>query len=116
MNPGHAGPRASSNSDHKVVTRMPMQGDEDALAPVERHIATGALHVAMTALLPALDRSGAAGNRICALAAQLLRAQDEAASPARQDALAAALDRLVALTQRQEEQIRALLAMVEDGL
>jgi hypothetical protein len=94
------------------MKRPPRQSP--ALASVERQLARGAWRDALLALLPELDARAADGDHACALAARLLRAQDS--HPATPDALAAALDRLVALVERQEAQIRALQALVEDSL
>ncbi len=96
------------------MTRAPSRRGTGALDPVERHLSRGDWQNALLALLPELDASAAAGDRAAGLAARLLRAHDPA--PASQDALAAALDRLVALVEQQEAQIRALQAMVEEQL
>ena len=91
----------------------------EALDPVvETFIERGQFAPAIAALLPALEHRADGGDRACALAAQLLRLSPiaEAAVPRPPDALAAALDRLVQLVGRQEEQIRALRAMIEDEL
>lgn len=91
---------------------------EEALAPVETYLDRGQFAPAIAALLPALERRAEAGDHACALAARLLRVSPiaEAALPRPPDALAATLDRLVRLVGRQEEQINALRAIIEDEL
>lgn len=83
---------------------------ETALEAVEQYLARGDWRNALDTLLPALET----GDRAALLAARLLRAQD--AAPIGPDAMALALDRLATLVERQEAQIRALLAMVEEKL
>lgn len=87
---------------------------QDALEEVERALSRGDWPRALLALLPELDGRASAGDRAAGLAARLLRAQDPA--PAAPDAVAAALDHLAGLVERQETQIRALQAMVEASL
>ena len=84
---------------------------DDAVAAAEGHLARGDLALALMALLPALE---ARDDGLCGVAARLLRAQDEAA--AAPDALALALDRLIRLVERQEAQIAALRALLDERL
>lgn len=95
-----------------MPARPTRQRETDSLAPVERHLSAGDWQAALDALLPELDSRPS--DRAATLAARLLRALDPA--PAKPDALAAALDRLVALTEHQDAQIRALQAMLENRL
>ena len=69
--------------------------------------------MALDILLSELDARSAAGDALCGRAAAALR---ESTPPFEQDAVAAALDRLVHLVREQEAQIRALRAMVETSL
>lgn len=91
---------------------------KDGLDPVETFVERGQFAPAVAALLPALEQRAKAGDRACALAARLLRLSPmaEAATPRPPDALAATLQRLLALASRQEEQMRLLREMVEDEL
>ncbi len=101
----------------------------DVLGAVAAHLARGEAAPAAAALLPALDRRAAEGDRACGLAASLLRlaplrlAPDPISAPASgseigpaPDALAAAAHRLTELLRRQDEQIRSLQDLVEDLL
>lgn len=91
---------------------------EDALGAVATYLDRLQFAPAISALLPALERRAEAGDEACALAARLLRISPlaEAALPRPPDALAATLDRVVRLVGRQQEQIEALRAMLEDAL
>jgi len=92
------------------------RADTEALAMSERHLTRGALVSACETLLPALDLRAEQGDPACALAARLLRAQADAALAPAPDTLAAALDRLLALVETQDTQLRALQALLEDRL
>jgi len=95
------------------------EADPDALlAAAETLIERGQLAQAVDALLPSLQLRGQGGDRAAELAARLLRTGGlaEAAVPRPPDALAATLERLVRLVGTQQEQIRALRALVEDEL
>jgi hypothetical protein len=96
------------------MKRAPKRREDEVLGLVEQHLARSEVESAVSALLPELERRGGDGDLACALAARLLRAREGAGQ--KPDALATALDRLVRLVQRQEEQIRALRALVEEGL
>jgi hypothetical protein len=99
----------------KAALQAPPQEPLDA---VQAHIDRGQLVPAIAALLPTLERRAEAGDRACALASRLLQIGPiaETALPRPPDALAVTLDRLVRLVGQQEEQIRALRALVEDEL
>jgi hypothetical protein len=105
---------SSPRPDALLMQRAPKRREDEVFGLIEQHLAGGDVESAMSALLPELDRRGGNGDQACALAARLLRARDGAAQTP--DALATALDRLVRLVQRQDEQIRALRALVEEGL
>ena len=96
------------------MKRAAKRREDEVLGVVEQRLAGGDVEAAVSALLPELERRGGNGDQASALAARLLRARDGAGQ--KPDALATALDRLVRLVQRQEEQIRALRVLVEEGL
>src|SRR4051812_25129331 len=120
MTPANAGPRPPPPPTHRPMARKAKAAPTAAefLDPVETFLDRGQLAPATAALLPALERRAESGDRACALAVRLLRASPiaEAALPRPPDAVAAALERLVDLVGRQQEQITALRAMVEDEL
>ena len=95
----------------------PVTVEPDPLVAAAAHLAVGNTALALRTLLPALDRRAAAGDRECALAAAALRLSDiDPPAPRPADALAWAMDRLLALVQVQEEQIRTLHDLMEDTL
>ena len=97
-------------------------GSEERLARVASLLAHGQASLVSQSLLPALDLRAAGGDRECELAAAALRlalasgAPTLPPAPRPEDALSAALDRLVALVKRQEEQIRDLQSLLETTL
>ena len=101
-------------TDQRAMKRPPTRREEDALEPVERHLSRGDWRGALHTLLRELDLRAGKGDRAAALTVRLLRAQDT--SPPTPDAMAAALDRLVVLVERQEAQIRALRALLDERL
>ena len=97
-------------------------GAEERLTRVASLLAHGQASLASQSLLPALDLRAVAGDRECELAAAALRLALASASPSLppapkpEDALSAALDRLVVLVQQQEEQIQTLQSLLETTL
>ncbi|MDT7950306.1 MAG: hypothetical protein RQ966_02270 [Acetobacteraceae bacterium] len=98
----------------------------DRVRPAPEPIGTGEDGADLLALL---DARAAAGDAVCARAARALRAPAANAitdgaitggaitgGAMAGDAMAAAVDRLLSLVQAQEEQIRALRALIETGL
>ena len=75
--------------------------------------------LAVTALLPELDRRAAAGDQACELAAAALRQTPSPpdaplpAIPPPPDPISASMDRMVALLRQQQEQIAALHKLIE---
>ncbi len=98
------------------MKRAPSTSDVATLEMAARHLDRGALAPAYETLLPTLDRRAEQGDAACALAARLLRAQAESVLAPAPDAMAAALDRLLALVETQETQLRILQALLEERL
>lgn len=122
MTLANAGSRPLRPSTGQLMARKakPVGGSAPAemLDPVESLLERGQLAPAIAALLPALEQRAEAGDRACALAVRILRVSPvaEAALPRPPDAVAGALERLVQLVGRQQEQIQSLRAMLEQEL
>ncbi|MDP9096532.1 MAG: hypothetical protein M3N26_08290 [Pseudomonadota bacterium] len=82
---------------------------EESLDEVEAALARGDVAAAVATLVPILEER--VGDRACALAVRVMTQ-----GPFAPDAMAGTVDRLVALVREQENQIRALHAMVETAL
>lgn len=82
---------------------------EESLDEVEAALVRGDVAAAGAMLVPIL--LGRAGDRACALAVRVMTQ-----GPFAPDAMAGTVDRLVTLVREQEDQIKALRAMVETAL
>lgn len=81
---------------------------------VERALERGDRAAALAALTPMLEARGRAGDAVSLLALRVMAL--EAEGPFTPDAMAATVDRLVALVREQEAQIVALRTLVETQL
>ena len=84
-----------------------------------RHLREGRHRAAVTAVLPVLLLRAEGGDAACAVAAALLQHGQHPASvagpgsPVAEDSLAQTVERLVRLVQQQDEQLAALLDLLE---
>ena len=110
--PNRPSPPGRGLGEGRATKRTPK--DRAALEPIERCLARGEWAEARAALLPLLEARAAAGDAAAGLAARMLRAQAADFGPP--EALAEPLDRLLALVEQQEAQIRTLRALLEAAL